>query len=366
MSDEIVDLGFEYENNHKINVVLKKNKNNFNYEKLIFNTLYNIYNFENNFKLNHEIKSKKKTSDSKLNIFIIGKKNSGKSFFVLLIKNYHNNKNISLNFKFNDGKLNEFNEFHDASLILYITNYFNYKDYLKISKIKQYLNNNNILAQLIIIHNLYQSFDQIFLLKYINQFKYIFKKYDFDIESLYKECYIYLDKDLNYHLIFNNFNDELLFKNNFKCLTFLLETIQENNFIKPLNNINNNNNKNKEIKKDSSFIKYFLNFDENYFSINLLLHYSKNFFEKNKINIETKLNKETNIIYFYISGKFENKKNYFSKIIFESKKGKDFKLKISKNYNSIRIINFTPQINYENGIVSIKYEIFKNNLITFK
>ena len=181
---------------------------------------------------------------------------------------------------------------------------------------------------------------------------------------MYKECNIYLDKDLNFHLIFNNFNDELLFKNNFKCLTFLLESIQENNFIKPLNN--NNNNKNKKIKKDSSFIKYFLNFDENYFSINLLLHYSKNFFENNKINIETKLNKETNIIYFYISGKFENKKNYFSKIIFESKKGKDFKLKISKNYNSIRIINFNPQISYKNGIVSIKYEIFKNNLITFK
>jgi hypothetical protein len=366
MGDEFEDLAIEYENNHKININIDFNKkNNSNYEKLIFNTLYKFYNFENNFKLKTESKCQIITSNLKLNIFIIGKKKSGKKFFSLLVKNYYNNKKISLNYKLNNDKLNEFNDFNDASLIFYITNYFNYKDYLKISKIKQYLNNNNNLAQIIIIHNLYQSFDQIYLLKYINQYKYIFKKYDFDIESLYKECNIYLDKDLNFHLIFNNFNDELLFKNNIKCLNFLLESIQENNnLIKRLSN--NNNNKNNEIKKDSSFIKYFLNFDENYFSINLLLHYSQKFFEKNKINIETKLNTEANIIYFYISGKFENKTNHFSKIIFKSKKEEDFKLKISKNYNSIRIINFTPQISYENGIVSIKYEIFKNNLITFK
>jgi len=364
MSDkEFVDLEKEQKNNNEISDDLNNKKNNqlnFDYQKLIFNTLYNNYYLKNNFILKSE--NEIINSDLYLNIFIIGKKNSGKKFFTFLIKNNYNNKKINLNFKNINYYDCNLNEFKNASLILYITNYFDFKDKIKISKIKQYLNNNNILTEIIIIHNLYQTFDQIYLLKYINQFKYIFKKYDFDIESLYKECYIYLDNDLNYNLILNNFNDELLNENNFKCLSFLLESIQENN------NINNNfkslnNNKNLEIKKDSSFINYHLNFEENYFTINLLLHYSKKFFEENKINIETKLNKDSNIIDFYVSGKFENKNEYFSKLIHKSKK-ENFEIKFSKNYNLIRIINFTPQISFANGVVSIKYEIFNNNLIT--
>ena len=57
MGDEFEDLAIEYENNHKININIDFNKkNNSNYEKLIFNTLYKFYNFENNFKLKTESK----------------------------------------------------------------------------------------------------------------------------------------------------------------------------------------------------------------------------------------------------------------------------------------------------------------------
>jgi len=334
----------------------------------------------------------------------------------LMFDEYNNYFSFYKNYFFFISNQNSFNEEEfdkiliHSSLLIYVTSLLTNQEIEKILNISKRINKLKLKKKIVIIQNIYQINNN----DLINR---IFRKFIYKNIFAFKKYFYFMDKyDNIYFSLFNLFfedkknannntieliidiiNDNIDFINKIDLINFYFNrenNINNNNIIsnKSINNMNNinninnninninninnninninninnniNNNNNNNINNDEYLKTYkelpriIYKKEENYFLIIIFIHSSESSIEVNTIL------KEESIINIKIFISNIKKKNYFKKTLKKNiKENNNISYELNFHYRFLQIINFNPEIEQKNGIILIKYNLFKNSLI---